>query len=213
MSHSRRIVAVVGVLALTVLLFAQEAGAQVSSNPYRAVYGWEKLPASRGKLGVIAGIYMDPDGKHLWMLSRCEGDGNACLNSKVDPILKFDLDGNLVKSFGAGPVQLAARLLRRSRRQPVGHRRRSGGRSPRRRRTQGRQGPSGLQVQPRRQDPDDARRCRRAGRRPDAFQRPVPCHGGPERGDLGDRRSSRWQQPPRQVHARTASSSCRWVAA
>ena len=54
------------------------------------------------KVGVIAGIYMDPGGKHLWMLSRCEGDGNACLNSKVDPVLKFDLDGNLVKSFGAG---------------------------------------------------------------------------------------------------------------
>jgi DNA-binding beta-propeller fold protein YncE len=45
---------------------------------------------------------MDPDGKHIWMLSRCEGDGNACLNSKADPVLKFDLDGNLVKSFGAG---------------------------------------------------------------------------------------------------------------
>src|SRR5687768_17251349 len=103
MWHSSRLgsTLVVSVATLTVMV-GVTSHAQVSTNPYRATYGWEKLPASRGKLGVVAGIYMDPDGKHIWMLSRCEGDGNACLNSKVDPILKFDLDGNLVKSFGAG---------------------------------------------------------------------------------------------------------------
>lgn len=103
MFHSRRIGWILAT-SLAMVLFAsgQPVTAQVSTNPYRAVYGWEKVPASRGKVGVIAGIYMDPGGKHLWMLSRCEGDGNACLNSKVDPVLKFDLDGNLVKSFGAG---------------------------------------------------------------------------------------------------------------
>jgi len=89
-----------GSLALALVLSVQPSIAQITTNPYRAIYGWEKLPAGR-KLGVLAGIYMDPDGKHLWMLSRCEGDGNACLNSKVDPVLKFDLNGNLVKSFGA----------------------------------------------------------------------------------------------------------------
>ena len=88
-------------VTLAIVLSVQPTQAQVTTNPYRAIYGWEKMPPGR-KLGVVAGIYMDPDGKHLWMLSRCEGDGNACLNSKVDPILKFDLDGNLVKSFGAG---------------------------------------------------------------------------------------------------------------
>jgi sugar lactone lactonase YvrE len=89
---------------MTVLLLVVLAGdglAQITTNPYRAIYGWEKMPPGR-TLGVIAGIYTDPDQKHLWMLSRCEGDGNACLGSKVDPILKFDLNGNLVKSFGAG---------------------------------------------------------------------------------------------------------------
>jgi hypothetical protein len=89
-------------MAIVLISNAGSTTAQVSTNPYRAVYGWEKLPADRGKLGVVAGIYMDPDGKHIWMLSRCEGDGNACLHSKVDPVLKFDLNGNLVKSFGSG---------------------------------------------------------------------------------------------------------------
>lgn len=89
------------VAASVALLAAADTVAQVSTNPYRAIYNWEKMPEGR-KLGVIAGIYTDPDQKHLWMLSRCEGDGNACLGSKVDPVLKFDLEGNLVKSFGAG---------------------------------------------------------------------------------------------------------------
>lgn len=103
MWHSSRLGStLVASVAMLIVIVGVELRAQVSTNPYRAVYGWEKLPASRGKLGVVAGIYMDPDGKHIWMLSRCEGDGNACLNSKVDPVLKFDLDGNLVKSFGAG---------------------------------------------------------------------------------------------------------------
>ena len=103
MSHLRRIgtILVVGAAVLAVTS-TERLGAQITTNPYRAVYGWEKIPASRGKLGVVAGIYTDPDKKHMWMLSRCEGDGNACLNSKVDPVLKFDLAGNLVKSFGAG---------------------------------------------------------------------------------------------------------------
>ena len=100
MSQPRRI-GCVAALTLAGVLSVQPTIAQITTNPYRAIYGWEKLPPGR-KLGVIAGIYMDPDGKHLWLLSRCEGDGNACLNSKVDPVLKFDLNGNLVKSFGAG---------------------------------------------------------------------------------------------------------------
>lgn len=76
--------------------------AQVTTNPYRAIYGWEKLPKDREALGVVAGIYTDPDKKHLWVLTRCAGNANACLDSKDDPVLRFDMDGNVVKSFGAG---------------------------------------------------------------------------------------------------------------
>jgi hypothetical protein len=70
-----------------------------TTNPYRATFGWENLPEGRS-LGIISGVIPDPDGLHLWILDRC--GGNQCAGSDLDPILKFDLDGNLVDSFGAG---------------------------------------------------------------------------------------------------------------
>jgi len=79
---------------------SSESGAQWGAQTsYRAVYGWEKLPEGR-KLGVVSGVFPDPDGEHIWVLSRC--GGNGCAGSDVDPILKFDLEGNLIDSFGGG---------------------------------------------------------------------------------------------------------------
>jgi streptogramin lyase len=49
---------------------------------------------------VPSGVYPDPDGEHIWMLTRC--GANHCAGSDQDPILKLDLDGNLVDSFGSG---------------------------------------------------------------------------------------------------------------
>jgi gamma-glutamyltranspeptidase/glutathione hydrolase len=68
-------------------------------NPYRATYGWEKMPEGQ-KLGVSSGVFPDRDGKHIWILARC--GGNNCAGTTADPILKFDLAGNLVQSFGKG---------------------------------------------------------------------------------------------------------------
>lgn len=102
MSYARRIRLMLALILAAAAMTMGTPAAQVTTNPYRAIYGWEKLPPGRGSLGVVAGIYTDPDKKHMWMLTRCEGDGNACLGSKVDPVLKFDMDGNVVKSFGAG---------------------------------------------------------------------------------------------------------------
>ena len=87
-------------LVVVVLMGVVSSPAQsVANNPYHAVHGWEKLP-NGWKLGVPSGIFPDPDGKHIWMLSRC-GE-NHCANSDQDAIFKFDLEGNVVKSFGSG---------------------------------------------------------------------------------------------------------------
>lgn len=75
-------------------------------NPYRTVGPWAKLPEGRA-MGAVGDLTMDPDGKHLWVIIRCDASepdrfGNECLDSDLDPVLKFDLDGNVVKSFGGG---------------------------------------------------------------------------------------------------------------
>jgi hypothetical protein len=74
-------------------------------NPYKTVTGWAKLPAGR-TWGSTSAVEVDRDGKSIWVAERC--GGNGCFDRTkgemmpVDTILKFDQNGNLVKSFGAG---------------------------------------------------------------------------------------------------------------
>jgi len=80
--------------------------AQPYPNPYRAVDGWALLPDGR-TMGAVGGVTVDRDGAHVWAVVRCDATdparfGNECLDSDLDPILKFDLDGNVVQSFGSG---------------------------------------------------------------------------------------------------------------
>ena len=60
-------------------------------------------------MGAVGDLTMDPDGRHLWAVIRCDATaverfGNECLDSDLDPIVKFDMDGNAVDSFGSGTV-------------------------------------------------------------------------------------------------------------
>ena len=81
--------------------------AQPYPNPYRMVEGWAKLPGER-PMGAVGGVRVDPDGKHLWAVIRCEATarerfGNECLDSDLDPVVKFELaTGKAVASFGGG---------------------------------------------------------------------------------------------------------------
>lgn len=59
-----------------------------------------KWPIGR-PVGSISAIDMDRDGKSIWVFERC-GKLNSCIGSTVNPIMKFDSSGNLVKQFGAG---------------------------------------------------------------------------------------------------------------
>jgi DNA-binding beta-propeller fold protein YncE len=82
-------------------------------NPYAgAPFG--KMPESRS-WGSTAGIDVDRDGKSIWVAERCgafappsqagsPGVQVGCDGSTLDPILKFDETGKLVKSFGAGLI-------------------------------------------------------------------------------------------------------------
>lgn len=70
-------------------------------NPYTTIEGWGKLPEGR-EWGSTSAIYPSNDGKHIWVAERC--GANVCVDSDDDPILLFDLDGNLIRSFGAGMI-------------------------------------------------------------------------------------------------------------
>jgi hypothetical protein len=67
-------------------------------NPYSSTDGWATLPDER-EWGSTAGVDIDPDGS-LWAIDRC--GGNSCADSDLDPILKFDADGNVTHAIGGG---------------------------------------------------------------------------------------------------------------
>jgi len=82
-------------------------------NPYRTVAPWGKLPDGF-KWGALNGVWVDNDGKSLWVVDRCGANPEApttdnvafqfdtCAGSSWAPIHKLDADGNILKSFGAG---------------------------------------------------------------------------------------------------------------
>ncbi|MDP2285319.1 MAG: hypothetical protein Q8L06_14360, partial [Pseudohongiella sp.] len=73
-------------------------------NPYETIEGFLKLPEGR-QWGSASAIHVDVDGTSIWVAERCSGNTNACVqNSHLDPVMKFDLNGNLVTSFGAGMI-------------------------------------------------------------------------------------------------------------
>jgi glucose/arabinose dehydrogenase len=91
---------------MTLLLATVQTSLHALPNPYRTVDSWAKLPKGRA-MGAVGDLTMDPDGQHLWVIIRCDASepdrfGNECLDSDLDPVLKFDLDGNVVASFGGG---------------------------------------------------------------------------------------------------------------
>jgi sugar lactone lactonase YvrE len=93
--------AVVTLLAATGATLAAMPMAPVNNlpNPYESNDNWFKLPDGR-KWGSTAGVAIAPDGKSVWAIDRC--GANACVGSKLNPIMKFDANGNLVAQWGAG---------------------------------------------------------------------------------------------------------------
>src|SRR5215469_100492 len=86
----------IGLLAaLAASLVAQNS----APNPYRTIENWAKLPEGR-MWGSTSAVEIDRDGRSIWVAERC--GVNSCAGKTDDSILKFDPNGNLVKSFGSG---------------------------------------------------------------------------------------------------------------
>ena len=64
-----------------------------------ASFDWLQLPAGRS-MGAAIALEIDRDGRSVWVFDRCGGDD--CGHSQLAPIMKFDANGKLVTSFGAG---------------------------------------------------------------------------------------------------------------
>ena len=93
-------------LTTTVMASAQDADATPENNgppaPYHIQHEWLQLPMGR-KWGAASAVDIDRDGKSVWVFERCGNTDDGCaLHKDVNPILKFDSNGVLVKSFGAG---------------------------------------------------------------------------------------------------------------
>ena len=96
-------------VSLTAVLSSQvlaQAGGSASMppvndlpNPYETITGWAKLPEGR-TWGSTSAVEIDKDGVSIWVAERCQR--NLCTGSDLPAILKFDANGNLVRSFGAG---------------------------------------------------------------------------------------------------------------
>jgi DNA-binding beta-propeller fold protein YncE len=91
------------VVASAVSAQAPQAPTNGGPNPYETIAGWAKLPEGR-TWGSTSGVAIDKDGSSIWVAERC--GANSCIGSTLNPILKFDATGKLVKEFGSGMIQV-----------------------------------------------------------------------------------------------------------
>ena len=69
-------------------------------HPWRSNTEWAKMPEER-EWGATSAVYPGRDGT-MWVGERC--GQNSCVGSNSDPVLQFDREGNVIKSFGAGMI-------------------------------------------------------------------------------------------------------------
>ena len=184
-------------LALALSFMLGEVNAQSGRNPWRPADGlqagtgpgligqpWAKMPGGRA-MGSPGGVHIDSDGEHVWAIIRCGDDGTPrgsqtyCDQSDLDPILRFDPDGNVVTEFGSRMFAWPHGLHVDGDRQHLGHRSgkrrisfRAAIRSP------------GIQVLAVGRSPHDAGRGRRVGRRAVPFHQPQRYRDRAERRHL-----------------------------
>ncbi len=96
MKRSNLYALIAAAIAGTLVLPPVDAVAQ--DNPYRLEQGWAKYPAGR-KWGSTSAVDVDREG-NIWAFERC--GARDCAESNLNPIFRFDRNGNVMTSFGAG---------------------------------------------------------------------------------------------------------------
>ena len=94
----------VGLMLLLIAVGSPTAAQNHAPNPYGAGEQWGELPEGRA-WGSTSAIHphRDSDGDFtgkIWVFERC--GKSHCVGSDLDPIMLFDRNGKLIRSFGAG---------------------------------------------------------------------------------------------------------------
>src|SRR5688572_8029810 len=104
LSASAMLVAALSALPLGLSGQADMAPTNNLPNPYRTIEGWAKMPTGRS-WGSTSAVDVDRDGVSIWVAERCSTNQRGCLtNANLDPVMKFDANGNMVTSFGKGLI-------------------------------------------------------------------------------------------------------------
>ena len=94
----------VGMILLLIAVGSPVAAQNDAPNPYGGGERWGELPEGR-EWGSTSTVYPHRDSNgnftgKIWVFERC-GKGR-CADSDLDPIMLFDRNGGLIRSFGAG---------------------------------------------------------------------------------------------------------------
>jgi len=90
-------IAAIALLASATVAYAQNS----APNPYQTVEGvWAALPDGRS-WGSTSAVETSPDGQTIWAIDRC-GENTCVGHDDLDIVFQFDLNGNILKQFGAG---------------------------------------------------------------------------------------------------------------
>lgn len=77
---------------------SESADAVLVAPTYETIEGWAKLP--EGLIWASNSAITVDQSDHIWIADRC--GANSCATSDLNPVMEFDTDGNMLKSFGAG---------------------------------------------------------------------------------------------------------------
>lgn len=80
-------------------------------GPYQRIHPWGQIPYDAGDYdarAAVIGVAEGPDG-NIYVLTRC--NKNSCVGRSEAPILKFNSDGRLLASWGAGLFEFPHNII------------------------------------------------------------------------------------------------------
>ncbi|OFW12325.1 MAG: hypothetical protein A3F69_00430 [Acidobacteria bacterium RIFCSPLOWO2_12_FULL_66_10] len=98
MTRSTELFALAAAVSLAGAVLAQSGTRNDLPQPYRTTRDWGQLPPGV-KWAAVTAIEVAPDGS-LYVIHRCFA--NSCAGRPEAPILKYDANGKLLKSWGQG---------------------------------------------------------------------------------------------------------------